>query len=88
MITKDIEKFALNKKRDIFFEYDIKKLNWFNIGGKTKIFFKPQSLKDLVEFFKLAVCSEISAWILSNLSNTILIKCLSKKINTTFILKI
>ena len=23
----------------IYFQYDLKKLNWFNIGGKAKIFF-------------------------------------------------
>tara|TARA_Y100000992_G_scaffold245424_1_gene176632 strand:- start:1417 stop:2325 length:909 start_codon:yes stop_codon:yes gene_type:complete len=35
------------------FEHDLKKKNWFNIGGKSKVFFKPQSLKDLVEFLKI-----------------------------------
>ena len=29
------------------------KSNWFNIGGKTKIFFKPQTLQDLIAFLKL-----------------------------------
>ena len=28
--------------------YDLKKLNWFNIGGKTKVFFKAKSLTGLV----------------------------------------
>ena len=37
----------------IYFEYDLKKLNWFNIGGKAKIFFKAESLKGLVEFLKI-----------------------------------
>ena len=35
------------------FEHDLKKKNWFNSGGKSKVFFKPQSLKDLVEFLKI-----------------------------------
>ncbi len=35
------------------FEHDLKKKNWFNIGGKSKVFFKPQSLKNLVEFLKI-----------------------------------
>jgi len=30
----------------------MKKKNWFNIGGKTKIFFKANELKDLVNFVK------------------------------------
>ena len=33
-------------------DYDLKKKNWFNIGGKTKVFFKPESLKDLMSFLK------------------------------------
>ena len=53
MKISDIKKFANNIKSDIFFDFEIKKLNWFNIGGKTKIFFKPETLKDLVGFLKL-----------------------------------
>ena len=53
MKTNDIKKFAQNIESKIFFDYDVKHLNWFNIGGKTQIFFKPESLKDLKEFLKL-----------------------------------
>ena len=53
MIVKDIEQFSKNIASDIFFDYQIKKLNWFNIGGKTRIYFKPQTLKDLIDFLKL-----------------------------------
>ena len=53
MIIKDIEKIADNFEGDIFFDYEIKKLNWFNIGGKTRVFFRPNSLKDLIDFLKL-----------------------------------
>ena len=53
MKTSDIKKFARNIESKIFFDYDVKHLNWFNIGGKTQIFFKPESLKDLKEFLKL-----------------------------------
>ncbi len=38
---------------EIQFEYDLKKLNWFNIGGKAKIFFKANSLKGLIDFLKV-----------------------------------
>ena len=34
------------------FEYDLKKKNWFNIGGKSKIFYKADNLKELVKFLK------------------------------------
>ena len=53
MIVSDILKFRDNIGNHIFFDYDIKNLNWFNIGGKTAIFYKPNSLKELVEFLKL-----------------------------------
>ena len=39
--------------RDIVFCEDLKKKNWFNIGGKAKIFFKPKELKTLIEFLKI-----------------------------------
>ena len=53
MIISDIKKFSTSIKSDIFFDFEIKKLNWFNIGGKTQIFFKPQSLKELIDFLKI-----------------------------------
>ena len=53
MKINDIEKLSSNIEGDIFFDYDLKKLNWFNIGGKTEIFFKPNTLKSLVEFLNI-----------------------------------
>ncbi len=53
MKINDIEKLASNIDGNILFNYDLKKLNWFNIGGKTKIFFKPNSLKSLVKFLNI-----------------------------------
>ncbi len=38
---------------DIIYNADLKKKNWFNIGGKAKVFFKVNELKDLVEFLKI-----------------------------------
>ena len=37
---------------NVKFEHDLKKKNWFNIGGKTKVFYKADNLKDLVSFLK------------------------------------
>ena len=34
------------------FEHDLKKKNWFNIGGKSKVFYKASDLKELVNFLK------------------------------------
>ena len=40
-------------ENDIIFNADLKKRNWFNIGGKAKVFYKPAELKDLVKFLKV-----------------------------------
>ena len=37
---------------NVRFEYDLKKKNWFNIGGKSKVFYKAENLKELVNFLK------------------------------------
>tara|TARA_Y100000816_G_scaffold289055_1_gene274781 strand:+ start:612 stop:1520 length:909 start_codon:yes stop_codon:yes gene_type:complete len=37
---------------NVKFDYDLKKKNWFNIGGKSKVYYKADSLKQLVEFLK------------------------------------
>ena len=39
-------------KDDIKFDYDLKKKNWFNIGGKSKVFYKANDLKSLVNFLR------------------------------------
>ena len=49
----DIEKYSKNLNCKIFFDYELKKTNWFNIGGKAKIYFKPETLQELIEFLKL-----------------------------------
>ena len=52
MLIDEIKIFSNEIKSKIIFDYDLKKSNWFNIGGKTKIYFKPESLLDLVNFLK------------------------------------
>ena len=42
-----------NFQSQVIFNQDLKRKNWFNIGGKTKVFFKPENLKDLVNFLKV-----------------------------------
>ena len=37
---------------NVRFEHDLKKKNWFNIGGKAKIFYKANNLNELVIFLK------------------------------------
>jgi len=43
-----LEEFGSNVK----FEHDLKKKNWFNIGGKSKVFYKAENLRELVDFLK------------------------------------
>ncbi len=42
-----------NFQSQVIFNQDLKRKNWFNIGGKTKVFFKPENFKDLVNFLKV-----------------------------------
>ena len=53
MIISDIEKNSNKFTGKIYFDYDISKLNWFNIGGKAAIYFKPETLKDLTSFLSI-----------------------------------
>jgi UDP-N-acetylmuramate dehydrogenase len=47
-----LENFSKQIKGKLVFNYDLKKTNWFNIGGKTKAYFKPDSLNELISFLK------------------------------------
>ena len=52
-------------------DYDLKKKNWFNIGGKTKAFFKADNLKELIKFLKKIQDKE-KIFILGAGSNTLI----------------
>ena len=52
MLSEELIKFSNEITSKIYFDYDLKKSNWFNIGGKTKIYFKPDNLPDLILFLK------------------------------------
>ena len=52
MLDQKIEIFSKKTKSKFLPNYDLKKLNWFNIGGKAKFFFKADTLQELVEFLK------------------------------------
>ena len=53
MDIKNFENKFKNFNGKIYFNYSLKNLNWFNIGGDTKIYFKPDTLQNLLEFFRL-----------------------------------
>ena len=52
MSIEEIRKFSDKISSKIHFDYDLKKSNWFNIGGQAKVYFKPDSLPDLILFLK------------------------------------
>ena len=52
MTLSELKEFLGEFGDSVKFEYDLKKKNWFNIGGKTKAFFKADNLKELVKFLK------------------------------------
>jgi len=56
---------------NVKFNYDLKKKNWFNIGGKTKVYYKAENLKELVNFLKKINNKEI-IFILGAGSNTLI----------------
>ena len=62
-----IQEFNNNLKLD----YDLKKKNWFNIGGKAKAFFKAGDLKELIKFLK-QIKNEEKIFILGAGSNTLI----------------
>jgi len=52
MKTDSLKNFSKKTNGKLLFGYDLKKTNWFNIGGKAKAFFKPENLDDLISFLK------------------------------------
>ena len=56
---------------NVRFEYDLKKKNWFNIGGKSKIYYKADNLKDLVNFLK-KIGNKEKVFVLGAGSNTLI----------------
>ena len=52
-MSKDLFKKLSNEfGSNVRFEQDLKKKTWFNIGGKSKVFYKADNLKDLINFIK------------------------------------
>ena len=50
--NSELKSFSKDIKGKIFFDYNLKKTNWFNIGGIAKAYFKPESLNELILFLK------------------------------------
>jgi UDP-N-acetylmuramate dehydrogenase len=61
----------LEFNENIKFDYNLKKKNWFNIGGNTKIYYKAKNLKDLIRFLKI-IKNEEKFFVLGGGSNTLI----------------
>ncbi len=53
MRINQLKKILNSFGENVSFEYDLKKKNWFNIGGKSKVFFKADQLNQLINFLKI-----------------------------------
>ena len=53
MKINQLKKLLHGFDKNLYFEYNLKKKNWFNIGGKAKVFYKVDELSDLIEFLKI-----------------------------------
>ena len=71
MKTSQLKKLLSEFGNSVRFEHDLKKKNWFNIGGKTKVFYKAENLKELVNFLKKINNNE-KIFILGAGSNTLI----------------
>jgi len=71
MLIEKIKKLSSKIDSKFYFDYDLKKSNWFNIGGKTEVYFKPESLSDLTLFLKKFGTNE-KIYILGAGSNTLI----------------
>jgi UDP-N-acetylmuramate dehydrogenase len=71
MLVDEIKKFSKEFKINFDFNYNLKKSNWFNIGGKTKVYFKPKSLPNLIKFLKIFGTKE-KIFIIGAGSNTLI----------------
>jgi UDP-N-acetylmuramate dehydrogenase len=56
---------------NVRFDHDLKKKNWFNIGGKSKIFYKADNLKELINLLK-KINDKEKVFILGAGSNTLI----------------
>ena len=71
MEINHLKELLIKFSSDVKFNHELKKKNWFNIGGKSKVFYKANNLRDLVEFLKILDDKE-KIFILGAGSNTLI----------------
>ncbi len=67
----DLTQLLLEFSNNLKLDYNLKKKNWFNIGGKTKIFYKADNLQELLKFLKKIENNE-KIFVLGGGSNTLI----------------
>ena len=67
----DLKELIPEFNNNLKLDYDLKKKNWFNIGGKTKAFYKADNLKELIKFLKIIQGRE-KIFVLGAGSNTLI----------------
>ena len=67
----DLEELSSEFSENLKLNYNLKNKNWFNIGGKAKIYYKADNLKELVKFLKKIENKE-KIFILGGGSNTLI----------------
>ena len=67
----DLKNLSSEFRNNLKLDYDLKKKNWFNIGGKTKAFYKAENLKDLIKFLK-KINNKEKIFVLGAGSNTLI----------------
>ena len=71
METNNLKNLLAEFSDSVKFDHDLKKKNWFNIGGKSKVFYKANDLKELINFLK-KLNNEEKIFILGAGSNTLI----------------
>ena len=67
----DLKELIVEFNNNLKLDYDLKKKNWFNIGGKTKAFYKAVNLKELIKFLK-KIQNQEKIFVLGAGSNTLI----------------
>jgi len=71
IMSEYLKELSLEFSENLKLNYDLKKKNWFNIGGKAKIYYKAKNLKELIRFLK-KINNKEKIFILGGGSNTLI----------------
>ena len=70
-MSVDLQELLAEFSNNLKLDYDLKKKNWFNIGGKAKAFYRADSLKELIKFLK-KIQNQEKIFVLGAGSNTLI----------------